>query len=49
MAIISIYLTFLLYVQPFNNPDSFIAGPALIVLLMLENLAASGQRDGLPI
>lgn len=49
MAIISIYSTFLLYVQPFTNPDSFIAGPALIVLLMSENLAASGQRDALPI
>lgn len=49
MAIISIYSTFLLYVQPFTNPDSFIAAPALIVLLMLENLAASGQWDALPI
>lgn len=48
MAIISIYSAFLLYVQPFNNPDIFIAAPALIVLLMLENLAASGQRHSLP-
>lgn len=49
MIIISIYSTFLLYVQPFTNPDSFIAAPALIVLLILENLAASGRPDGLPI
>lgn len=49
MAIISIYSTFLLYVQQFTRPDTFIAAPALIVLLMPENLAASGRRDGLPI
>lgn len=46
MAIISIDSTFLLYVQPFTNPDSFIA---FKVLWTLENLTASGQHDGLPI
>lgn len=49
LAIISIYSTFLLYTQPFDNPDTFIAVPALIVLLLRERLEASGQGDGLAI